>query len=87
MWCYCRLGEVGFLSDTQATDSYARGRLNVDFHRCRECGCVTHWVPRDKKRDRLGVNARLLPPEVLAAATVKHRITAAAGRHVQRATR
>jgi hypothetical protein len=53
------------------TDVYMRGERMLEFHRCRTCGCVTHWAPADRARDRMGVNARLMAPEVLAAARVR----------------
>jgi hypothetical protein len=41
-------------------------------HRCRGCGCVSHWVAMDSEHDRMGVNVRLMDPEVLAVARVHH---------------
>ncbi len=55
-----------------ATDIYMWGDRDLEFHRCKTCGCVTHWAAVDKARDRMGVNARLMPPEVLAQASVRH---------------
>jgi hypothetical protein len=54
-----------------ATEVYAWGDKDLEFHRCRGCGCVTHWAPTDRALDRMGVNARLMAPEVLAAARVR----------------
>jgi len=54
-----------------ATDIYMWGDRMLELHRCKICGCVTHWVPVDKTYDRMGVNARLMAPDVLAAAKVK----------------
>jgi hypothetical protein len=42
----------------------------IEFHRCQNCGCVTHWAPVDKGYTRMGVNMRLFPPEVLAQLAV-----------------
>ena len=47
------------------------GPKKIEFHRCKICGCVTHWSPRDQ-RDEMGVNARLMEPEVVARARVRH---------------
>lgn len=55
-----------------ATDVYQWNDRGIEFHRCAACGCVTHWWPVDAARDRCGVNARLLAPEVLAQARVRH---------------
>ena len=54
-----------------ATDIYMWDDKAIEFHRCKVCGCVTHWAPVDKKHDRMGVNARLMAPEVLAQARVR----------------
>ncbi|HKD23283.1 MAG TPA: hypothetical protein VKB71_14805, partial [Rhizomicrobium sp.] len=42
-----------------ATDIYMWGDRMLELHRCKVCGCVTHWAPVDKTYDRMGVNARL----------------------------
>ena len=44
----------------------------ITFHRCRTCGCVTHWADKDPTYDRMGINARLLPQEIQAKARVRH---------------
>jgi hypothetical protein len=41
------------------------------LHRCKVCGCITHWLAVKRDHDRMGVNARLMPPEVLAKARVR----------------
>jgi hypothetical protein len=57
---------------TGPTATYGWGDRTIDFHRCVACGCTTHWAPRENRsRDRMGINARLLAPEVLAAARVR----------------
>jgi hypothetical protein len=48
-----------------ATDIYMWGDREIEFHRCKVCGNFTHWAPVDKSYDRMGVNARLMPPELL----------------------
>lgn len=72
LWAYFELSEVT-LPASSLTDTYAWSRKNVDFHRCRVCGCVTHWAPRDAKRTRFGLNARLFPEKVLKASTLKQK--------------
>ena len=79
LWAYVPIAEVGFGPETPVTDTYAWNGRNVDFHRCRSCGCVTHWLPRREGRERMGVNARLLEPEVLAAAEVRLKDAAGTG--------
>lgn len=79
IWAYYPIAAVSLPADAGLTETYAWGGRNVDFHRCRHCGCVTHWSPRDKRRERMGINARLLEPEVLAAAQVRHKDAAGTG--------
>lgn len=56
---------------TGATEVYLRGEKKIEFHRCASCGCVTHWAPADKTRDRMGVNCRMMEPDVLAGVRVR----------------
>ncbi|HXC56788.1 MAG TPA: GFA family protein [Rhizomicrobium sp.] len=55
---------------TGATDIYMWDDKSIRFHRCKVCGNVTHWSPVDPARARMGVNARLMAPDILAAASV-----------------
>ena len=43
----------------------------LEFHRCSVCGCVVCWSAIDPQNDRMGVNARLMEPEILARAKVR----------------
>ena len=54
-----------------APDTYIWGDRMLVFHRCKTCGCHTHSAPVDPASDRMSVNARLLPPEILAAARIR----------------
>ncbi len=82
IWAYYSADEVQVSPDPSPTDTYAWNGRNVDFHRCSTCGCVTHWVPRDAKRKRRGINARLLPPDVLGEARLRHRDGAGTGKYL-----
>jgi hypothetical protein len=68
LWAYYAPAHVRIIATEGATEVYLWGERSIEFHHCRNCGCVTHWAPVDKQLDRMGVNARLMPPEVLAAA-------------------
>ena len=63
LWAYYSPSEVEI--PTGLTDTFMRDPKRSEFHRCKVCGCLTHWSPIDQ-RDRMGVNARLMEPEVLA---------------------
>lgn len=68
LWAYYSPAQVQV---NGPTDTYVWGDRSLALHRCRTCGCVSHWVAFDPGYDRMGVNARLLDPEVLAAARVR----------------
>jgi hypothetical protein len=69
LWAYYSPGAVRI--SAPATDVYMWGDRSLESHRCKTCGCITHWVAVDKTLDRMGVNARLMDPVVLAAARVR----------------
>ncbi|QGN56517.1 GFA family protein [Novosphingobium sp. Gsoil 351] len=42
-----------------ATDTYVCNNRVIAFHRCRTCGCLSHWATLGTDYGRMGVNARL----------------------------
>jgi hypothetical protein len=71
LWAYYSPKQVKITPPEGATDIYMWNERIIEFHTCKTCHCTTHWAPADKAHDRMGVNARLMAPEVLAAAKVK----------------
>jgi len=69
LWAYAAPRDVATTS--AGTDVYLRGDRLIAFHRCRTCGCVTHWRAVDPDRDRMGVNMRLAPPDLVAALRIR----------------
>ena len=67
LWAYYAPAQVRVEG---ATDIYMWDDKSIEFHRCKICGNVTHWAPVDPATNRMGVNARLMAPDVLAAARV-----------------
>ena len=47
------------------TDTYQCNGKNHDFHRCPNCGCVTHWAEADENATKMGVNCNMLEKEEL----------------------
>ncbi len=70
LWAYYRPEQVHFLPPVGATSVYLWNDRVIAFHSCAVCGCTTHWSPVDKSLNRMAVNARLMEPAVLAAASV-----------------
>ena len=71
LWAYYKPAQVHILPVGGATDTYLWGDRSIAFHRCRKCGCVTHWAPIGRSEDRMGVNARLMPLDVFVKARVR----------------
>lgn len=71
LWAYYSPKQVR-IAETVPAQTYQWDDRSLYFHRCAECGCVTHWSPVDPARDRMGVNMRLFAPGVLGAARVRH---------------
>ncbi len=67
-WSYYSPKDVAI---TGATDVYTYGEKTIEFHRCRTCGCLMLWSPSDKTRDRMGVNCRMMEPNILAGVRVR----------------
>lgn len=82
LWAYYSPKEVRIAGGDGATHIYMWDDRSLEFHRCGNCGCVTHWAPVDKRLDRMGVNARLMPPDVLAAARVRRLDGAVTGKYL-----
>jgi hypothetical protein len=73
IWAYYAPEQVRFVPARPDTDTYMWDDRSLAFHRCRTCGCVTHWWPEpQREQNRMGINARLLDPSVLAQAHVRH---------------
>jgi hypothetical protein len=72
LWAYYERPQVRFATGNGPTDIYMWGDRELEFHRCRTCGCLTHWSAVDRAYARMGVNARLMPADVLAAIPVVH---------------
>ena len=71
LWAYYSPKQVRIIAASGATDIYMWDDRSIEFHRCRICGCITHWAAVDTSVDRMGVNARLMDLDVLAAARVR----------------
>jgi hypothetical protein len=79
LWAYYSPAEVKLTTPEAAIGAYAWGDKDLAFHHCQVCGCTTHWSPLNGA-DRMAVNARLMAPQVLAAAKIRYFDGAAMGR-------
>jgi hypothetical protein len=72
LWAYYQRPEERFAIENGVTDIYSWGDRDLEFHRCRVCGCVTYWMAVDRTYECLGINARLMPPELLDEIPVRY---------------
>jgi len=70
LWAYYTPTQVQFMQPAP-TDIYTWNDKTIRFHRYRACGCVTHWSAVDPSVDRMGINARLMAPDVVKRARVR----------------
>jgi hypothetical protein len=65
LWAYYSPQDVKITADPGATDIYRWSGRSIEFHRCKTCGCITHWAAADSNSGRMAINARLMDPAVL----------------------
>ena len=69
LWCYFDPAQVRVAGETV---QYIWGDESLALHHCPTCGCTTHWTPiGETPKTRMGINARLMDPSIVAAARVK----------------
>ena len=71
LWAYYHPRQVRVSAAPGALRAHQRATQTQDFFFCGTCGCTTHWTSHDPDNDNMGVNARLLAPEVRAAAVLR----------------
>lgn len=71
LWAYYAASDVRVEPPSGATDIYMWDDKSIAFHRCKACGCITHWAAVDTNENRIGVNARLMDLDVVAGARVR----------------
>jgi hypothetical protein len=72
LWAYYHPNQVRLIPPALSTNVYVWDDRTIEFHRCGNCGCVSHWTAVDPNANRMGVNARLLPPELIFGLRVRH---------------
>jgi hypothetical protein len=83
LWTYYSPKQVKIVAAPGATDVYLWGERSIEFHRCKNCGCITHWAPVDATCDRMGVNARLMEPAILRPLRIRKLDGAVTGKYLR----
>ncbi|EGQ8234413.1 aldehyde-activating protein [Vibrio parahaemolyticus] len=70
-WAYFSPEQV-LIRFQKQTVFYCWGDKEVEFHRCNECGCITHYITTEKCAEEiLAVNMRMAENEVLSGISVR----------------
>ena len=72
LWAYYKESEVRVFCEPTATKAYSWGRGALQFVRCDNCGCITHWKRvQAVVGGTMGVNARNIEPEALGPVRIR----------------
>ncbi|MFA0016612.1 GFA family protein [Vibrio lentus] len=70
-WAYFSPERVR-IDSKDKTDFYCWGDKEVEFHRCKLCGCLTHYVTTEKCSEEIvAVNMRMAENELLSSIPVR----------------
>lgn len=70
LWAYYTRRIVRVVAGSDQLETYTWQDHEVQFQRCRSCGCVTHWDSADlSDAGRIGVNARNIDQQAAIAHT------------------
>ncbi|MGY0216182.1 GFA family protein [Endozoicomonadaceae bacterium StTr2] len=66
IWGFFTDSEVDVTIGEQGMSSYCHGDKMIEFNRCNQCGCMTHYTSTAPGPDsRVAVNYRMFPARVL----------------------
>lgn len=83
LWAYYSHKSVRLLTNRKGLGMYRWRNGTLEFYHCRKCGCVTHHERAKKRPDStVGVNARLLEPDVIVGLRVRKLDGASSWKHV-----
>jgi hypothetical protein len=73
LWAYYRPTSVTIEAPKNALSTYSWKQRIRDYHRCKRCGCVTHYTYRGQQRYKaMGVNAANFDLSVLTGVRIRH---------------
>jgi hypothetical protein len=73
LWAYYKPSSVTIEAPRGSLQKYSWNRRIRDYHRCKRCGCVTHYTYRKRQRQTtVAVNAANFDLAALAGVRVRH---------------
>lgn len=71
-WIFYKKAEVTITNPQQKMQTYQWGDKMLDFYRCRNCGCTTHYVANKASGiDRVGINVNMMDPHVIEGINIR----------------
>jgi hypothetical protein len=71
LWAYYTRKSARVVRGKRSLRIYTWRDHRIEFYHCTVCGCVTHHERAEKRPDsKVGLNARLLDPAILAATPI-----------------
>lgn len=66
LWGYFPTEDVNITADKDSIGSYCWGDKTIEFHHCKNCGCVTHYTPTIlNNTNKMAVNFRLVDSNIV----------------------
>src|SRR5262249_20662905 len=73
LWAYYKPSSVRIDAPKSALAKYSWNRRIREYHRCKKCGCVTHYTYRKKRSwATVAVNASNFELTAIAGARIRH---------------
>ena len=74
IWGYFTEAEVNVIVGVKGISSYCHGDKMINFNRCNECGCMTHYTSAEQPglNARLAVNYRMFGNDAVKKLTVRY---------------
>lgn len=73
LWAYYAASSVTIEAPKAGLSKYSWNRKIRAYYRCKECGCVTHYAYRKKRRNStVAVNAVNFEPSALVGVRIRH---------------
>ncbi len=73
LWAYYPAADVRIHARPEALSTYSWGDRRLNFFRCKDCGCITHWMAVENPlAGKMGVNIRNVDPEQMKGVRIRH---------------
>lgn len=73
LWAYYDARQVRVIAAAGALGEYCWGDKSLKFQRCRDCGCVTHYLQIGASHDgKMAINARMFDPDIMGSVRIRH---------------